>query len=159
MAVTKKGSVHSEPDPHPGTISQMKISGGVPELPWSKPPWVYPCGQGGQETQPCKGQKCRCKKRQGDYALLSILKNFYFWKFPLWLSGGKSDWYPWACILAWLSGLRMHCCCELWWMLQTGLGSQVAVAMVYPGCCSSLIQALAWEPPYASGAAPKRTKS
>jgi len=50
LAIAKKGSVDSEPDPHPGTISQMKTSGRVPGLPQSKPLWGYPCGQCGQET-------------------------------------------------------------------------------------------------------------
>ena len=36
-----------------------------------------------------------------------------------------------------LSGLRIRRCCELWCRLQMWLGSQVAVAMVQAGSCSS----------------------
>ena len=50
-----------------------------------------------------------------------------------------------------LSGLRILSCCELWCRLQTLLRSGVAVAV-------ALIQPLAWEPPYAAGAALKRPK-
>ena len=46
--------------------------------------------------------------------------------------------------LASLSGLRIWHCCELWCRLQSRLGSDVAVAVFRP---------LAWEPPYAAGAA------
>ena len=35
----------------------------------------------------------------------------------------------WVCSLASLSGLRIPCCHELWYRLQTRLGSGVAVAV------------------------------
>ena len=34
--------------------------------------------------------------------------------------------------LAWLSGLRIQCCHELWCRSQTGLGSGIAVAVAPP---------------------------
>ena len=48
-----------------------------------------------------------------------------------------------------ISGLKIRCCHELWYRSQTRLGSGVAVA---------LIRLLAWEPPYATGAALKNKK-
>ena len=39
--------------------------------------------------------------------------------------------------LALLSGSRIQCCCELWCRSQTQLGSDVAVAVVQAGGCSS----------------------
>ena len=51
--------------------------------------------------------------------------------------------------LALLSGLRLWHCCELWCRLQTWLRSRVAVALLRP---------LAWEPPYAAGAALEKAK-
>ena len=36
----------------------------------------------------------------------------------------------WVWSLAWLIGLRIWSCCELWWSLQTQLGSRIAVAVV-----------------------------
>jgi len=59
--------------------------------------------------------------------------------------------------LALLSGLRIRRCRELWCRLQTWLGLR---------CCGSgvgwrgtaPIQPLAWEPPYAAGAAQDMTK-
>ena len=52
--------------------------------------------------------------------------------------------------LAMLSGLRIRCCHELWCRSKTWLGSGVAVALIRP---------LAWEPPYAVGAALERQKT
>ena len=60
--------------------------------------------------------------------------------------------------LALLSGLRIWCCCELWYGSQTQLRSCIAVAVVYAGSYS-LIQPLAWEPPYASDVALKKYKN
>ena len=37
----------------------------------------------------------------------------------------------------WVSGLRIQHCCELWYRLQTQLGSLVAVAVVKASSCSS----------------------
>ena len=52
-----------------------------------------------------------------------------------------------------LSGLRILHCCELWCRLQTRLGSSVAVALA-----TALIRPLAWDPPYAVGAALEKAK-
>ena len=74
-------------------------------------------------------------------------------------------------ILALLSGLRMQCCHELWCRSQTQLRFGVAWldlarSWIWLGCrtaAAAPIQPLAWEPPYATGAAlkkenPKQTK-
>ena len=55
----------------------------------------------------------------------------------------------WVRSLASLSGLRICCYHELWCKLQRRLGSAAAVALIGP---------LAWEHPYAAGAALKRQK-
>ena len=55
----------------------------------------------------------------------------------------------WVRSLASLSGLRIQICHELWCRSQAQLGSGVAVAPTRP---------LAWEPPYATGAALKRQR-
>ena len=60
--------------------------------------------------------------------------------------------------LASLSGLRIWDCCELWWRLQMPLRSHVAVP-VASAEATALIRPLAWEPPYAVGAAPKGQKT
>ena len=52
----------------------------------------------------------------------------------------------WVWYLDSLSGLRIQPCCELWCRLKTQLGSYVAGS----------IQLLAWQLPYASGAALRR---
>ena len=54
------------------------------------------------------------------------------------------------------SGLRILCCYELWCRLQTRLGSQVAVAVVW---AVVLIQPLAWKLPYAADVALKKKKT
>ena len=59
--------------------------------------------------------------------------------------------------LAFLSGLRSQCCCELWCRLQTRLGSGIAVALGLPAAIAQ-IRPLAWEPAYAAGAALKKIK-
>ena len=51
-----------------------------------------------------------------------------------------------------LSRLRIQHCCELWCRLQTWLRSGVGVAVAQAGGFSSM-RPLAWEPPYAMGAA------
>ena len=56
--------------------------------------------------------------------------------------------------LSLLSGLRIRHCHELWCGSQMQLGSCTAVAVVYAGGYSSL----AWEPPYAAGAALEKAK-
>ena len=55
-------------------------------------------------------------------------------------------------ILASLSGLRIWCCHELWYRLQARLRSGVTVAVVR-AVATAPIQPLAWESPYAVGAA------
>jgi len=52
--------------------------------------------------------------------------------------------------LASLSGLRIWHCCELWCRLQTWLWYRLAA--------TALIGPLAWEPPYATGAALEKAK-
>ena len=59
--------------------------------------------------------------------------------------------------LASLSGSRIRRYRELWCGLQTRLGSHIAVAVVQAGGYSS-DSTLAWEPPYALGAALKSKK-
>ena len=54
----------------------------------------------------------------------------------------------WVQFLAFLSGLRIWCCCELQCKLKTQLGSGITVAVVK---ARALIQALSWEHPYATG--------
>ena len=57
--------------------------------------------------------------------------------------------------LAWLSGLRIWHCCELWCRSQTQLEFHIAVAVA---SSSSSIWPLAWTPPYATHAALKSQK-
>ena len=59
----------------------------------------------------------------------------------------------WVQSLASLSGLRIWHCRELWYRLQMWLRSGVAVALA-----TALIRPLAWEPPYAVGAAQEIAK-
>ena len=61
--------------------------------------------------------------------------------------------------LALLCGLSIRCCRELWCSLQMWLGSGVAVTVAYRPAATALIRPLAWEPPYATGAALKRQKT
>ena len=75
--------------------------------------------------------------------------------------------------LALLSGLRMQHCHELWCRSQTWLGSRVAVGCGVGGrhgsdpvllwlwrrlVATALIRPLAWDPPYAVGAAQEIAK-
>ena len=71
------------------------------------------------------------------------------WKW-IWL--GPMRLRVWS--LALLRKLRIRHCRELWCRLQTQLGSSIAVAVA----AAALIWSLAWEPPYAAGAALKRKK-
>ena len=57
--------------------------------------------------------------------------------------------------LALLSGLMTRHCCELWCRSKTQLGSGIAVLRCRPAA-AALIQPVAWELPYAMGAALKR---
>ena len=57
--------------------------------------------------------------------------------------------------LALLNGLRILCGHELWCTLQAWLKAGIAVAVA--GSCAQT-QPLAWEPPYATGAALKGKK-
>ena len=61
----------------------------------------------------------------------------------------------WVRSLALLSGLKTRHCHELWCRSQVRLGSRVAVAVA--GSYAP-ISPLAWEPPYATGAALKSKK-
>ena len=59
--------------------------------------------------------------------------------------------------LASLSGLRTQCCFELWCRLQTRLGP----LLLWLWCrlaATAPIRPLAWEPPYAAGAAQKNSR-
>ena len=65
--------------------------------------------------------------------------------------------------LALLSGLRIQCCCELWCRSQTWLWSSIVLAVCRPATVATVatatpIQPLAWELPYAAGAALRRKK-
>ena len=62
--------------------------------------------------------------------------------------------------LALLSGLRIQHCHELWYTLQTWLGSPVLLWLWLwrRPAAVALIQSLAWEPPYTTNAAPKKKK-
>ena len=64
---------------------------------------------------------------------------------------GTKRW--WVQSLASLSALRIRHYRELWYRLQTWLGSSVAVAVAV-----ALIGPLAWEPPCVAGAALKKQK-
>ena len=59
--------------------------------------------------------------------------------------------------LALISGSGIRNCLELWCRLQMRLRSYIAVAVAVAGSYS-LIRLLAWELPYAAGAALKRQK-
>ena len=59
--------------------------------------------------------------------------------------------------LAWLRGLRIWHCRELWYRSQTWLGSGVAVLWCRPAAVAP-IRPLAWEPPHAADAALKKKK-
>ena len=59
----------------------------------------------------------------------------------------------WLRSLALLSGLTIQHCRELWCRLQMQLGSHVAVSLA-----TAPIRPLAWEPPYAAGAAQEMAK-
>ena len=56
--------------------------------------------------------------------------------------------------LAFLSGLRIQCCCELWCRSQTGLDPMLLWLWCRPAAAGP-IQLLAWEFPYASSVALK----
>ena len=61
--------------------------------------------------------------------------------------------------MAFLSGLGIWHCRELWHGLWVQLGSHVATAAAVHGpAATALIGPLAWEPPYAAGAALEKTK-
>ena len=55
----------------------------------------------------------------------------------LWLTNLTSIHEDVGLIPGLLTGLRVQCCCELWYGLQTRLGSQVAVVVVETSSCSS----------------------
>ena len=59
--------------------------------------------------------------------------------------------------LAWLSGLRIQHCRELWCRLQTRLGSVLLWLWCSPAA-TALIQPLAWESPHAAVVALKKKK-
>ena len=60
--------------------------------------------------------------------------------------------------LAFLSGLRIQCCHEMWCRLAKWLGSSVAVACGHTLAAIGPIQPLAWKCPYAIDVALKRKK-
>ena len=59
--------------------------------------------------------------------------------------------------LAFLSGLRIWRCCELWCRSQTRLDPMLLWLWRRPAATPQ-IRPLAWEPPYAMGAALEKTK-
>ena len=74
-----------------------------------------------------------------------------------WLTIRLGTMRLWVRSLALLNGLRIQRCRELWCRSQTQLGSGVAVALARP-VATALIRPLAWEPPYAAGAAQRNSK-
>ena len=60
--------------------------------------------------------------------------------------------------LASLSGLRIRCCPDLWYRLQTQLRSRVALWLWCRLEAVALIRPLAWGPSYATGVALEKTK-
>ena len=70
-----------------------------------------------------------------------------------WVKNPTSIHEDGAQFLASLSGLRIWRWRELWCRSQTWLGSNVAVAVVWDGSCSS---DSAWDPPHAMGEALKK---
>ena len=63
----------------------------------------------------------------------------------------------WVQSLPLLGGLRIQRCHGLWCGSQTRLGSHVAVAL-RRSVATVLIRPLAWEPPFAAGAAQEKGK-
>ena len=57
--------------------------------------------------------------------------------------------------LASLSGLRIQCCHEPWYRLQTQLRSGIAVAVWCRPAATAPIRPLGWEPPHAASVALK----
>ena len=107
--------------------------------------------------------KCRDKRVKW-----KLFERSYVMELPSWLSGLRTPLVStrmrvWS--LASLGGLRIRRCRELWCRLQTWFRSHiaiavavaVAVAVVQAGSCSSVLT-LAWELPYAAGAAIKKKK-
>ena len=105
------------------------------------------CGCG-----PGKRQKKKKEKRK----VVSLRQKQ---EFPSWHSGSQiwlGTMRLWVRSLPLLSGLRIRRCRELWCRLQTRLGSSVAMALLWlwrRPVATAPIQPLAWEPPYAAGAA------
>ena len=61
--------------------------------------------------------------------------------------------------LALLSGLRIRHCRELWYRLQTRIGSDPVLLWLWRRpVAAAPIKLLAWEPPYAAGAALEKVK-
>ena len=61
-------------------------------------------------------------------------------EFPSWPSSNEIrliSMRMWSPPLAWLSGLRIRCCCELWGRSQMWLGSGIVVAVLQSGSYSS----------------------
>ena len=70
----------------------------------------------------------------------SAIKRKEILEFLLWLSGLLTllvSMKMWDRSLVLLSGLKILCCCELWFRLQTQFGSHVSVAVVQASCYSS----------------------
>ena len=65
----------------------------------------------------------------------------------------------WVRYLASLSVLRIWCCCELWCRSQTRLGDPVLLWLWHRPVATTLIQPIAWKPPYAMDVALKSKTS
>ena len=74
-----------------------------------------------------------------------------------WLTIQLGTMRLWVQSLALLSRLRIQCCHELWCRSQTWLGSQLLWLWCRP-VAAALARPLAWEPPYATGAALEMAK-
>ena len=102
-------------------------------------------------------QLCRRKYWAWRYSRQEALHLPNYRESPSWLSGNKSDWYPWGCgfnpwprLVGRGSGIAVSC----------GVGCRCAfdLALLWLWCRTAavaLIRPLAWELPYAAGAALK----
>ena len=125
--------------------------------------WAY-CKKKAQSCTEITVRSQRCNEAQKNGAKMcftrkSSLLRINKLEFPSWLS--KSDCYSWGCLQVWslvlLSGLRIQHCLEL----SAGCRGGSDLALLWLRCrpvTTGQIRFLAWEPPYAAGAALKSKK-
>ena len=115
---------------------------------------VAATGDGCQRSWGVWGQKEKERIKRGDRGVPVVAQ---------WLTNPTRNHEVAVRSLPLLIGLTIRRCRELWCRLQTRLGSRVAVALLWlwrRPVATAPIQPLAWEPPYAAGAAqemPKKT--